>query len=145
MQKEIDMNHISDIKRFLLAGKAILTIKSEKSGKHFTYLVETSDPGDIIFVKVLTGPDNLRDYTYIGYSYVHKAADGSMIGPLRFGSRGQPDHPASVAWMWAAERGFDHNGLTVQHIGRCAACGRPLTTPDSLTLGIGPECAKRVV
>jgi len=138
------MQRPSDINRFLTAGKAILTLKSEATQKHYTYQVIASDTSERIFVRVLTGPDNSYDYMYIGYCYVHKAANGIMIGPMRFGAKGQPDHPASKAWIWAAKNGFAHESLSVHHEGRCGACGRRLTTPESISLGLGPECATRV-
>ena len=33
--------------------------------------------------------------------------------------------------------------LEIFHEGRCCACGRKLTTPESILSGIGPECAKK--
>ena len=32
----------------------------------------------------------------------------------------------------------------IQHIGKCCKCGRPLTDPESIKLGVGPICAKLV-
>ena len=34
--------------------------------------------------------------------------------------------------------------VTLQHIGKCCKCGRKLTDPKSIELGIGPECAKAI-
>lgn len=135
----------ADIRRFLTAGKAVLTLKSEATQKHYTYLAETSDDGNMLFVKVLTGPDNLRDFTYLGYCYIHATASDKVLGPMRFGAKGQPDHTASRAWQWASERQFSDPKLSVYHEGRCGACGRRLTTPESVELGIGPECIKKVM
>ena len=35
-------------------------------------------------------------------------------------------------------------GYHIAHVGKCGACGRPLTDPTSIASGIGPECAKKV-
>lgn len=32
--------------------------------------------------------------------------------------------------------------LTIYHEGRCCKCGMPLTVPESIDSGIGPECKK---
>lgn len=55
-----------DIRNFLLAGKAIFTVVSKKSGNRFTYKVKKYDNGDLWFVSVLTGPDNYSSYSYLG-------------------------------------------------------------------------------
>lgn len=60
-----------DALTFALAGHAIFTVTSKRTGASFTYRVaqaegregETSAP---YFVSVLTGPDNGRDYTWLG-------------------------------------------------------------------------------
>lgn len=33
--------------------------------------------------------------------------------------------------------------MEVMHVGRCCACGRELTDPESIALGIGPHCGGR--
>lgn len=35
-------------------------------------------------------------------------------------------------------------GYRIAHLGKCGACGRPLTDPTSIASGIGPECLKKV-
>ena len=57
--------------RFMRAGKAIFTIESAKTGRHFTYRVDrpAADPGAPVpplFVALLTGPDNTANYIYTG-------------------------------------------------------------------------------
>jgi hypothetical protein len=37
-----------------------------------------------------------------------------------------------------------HPELAVYHEGRCGACGRRLTTPESISSGLGPVCAGRI-
>jgi hypothetical protein len=32
----------------------------------------------------------------------------------------------------------------VMHEGRCACCGRPLTVPESIERGIGPDCWEKM-
>lgn len=55
--------------------------------------------------------------------------------PLFRGSDGEAKH-ASGYWASA--------GYTLLCEARCIRCNRVLTTPESITLGLGPECAQRV-
>ena len=61
---------MKDNKAFISAGHAIFTIDNGK-GEHFTFRVvkredDASGYLDFAFVAVLTGPDNTKNYTYIG-------------------------------------------------------------------------------
>ena len=133
--------------RYVLAGQAIVTFQSEKTGTHFTYRITAVDkPAPTAprarpvshFVAVLTAPDQ---YTYLGCIYGAQAyAHG---GKSRVGL----DAPSAraFAWVWArlAHDKRMPGTLAVYHEGRCGRCGRRLTTPASVASGLGPECAKR--
>lgn len=62
-------------------------------------------------------------------------------------SQVSPDAPsaAGIAWFLNAILGgasvFDQ--VEVRHAGRCGACGRHLTTPESIDSGFGPDCAAK--
>jgi hypothetical protein len=48
------------------------------------------------------------------------------------------------AWFWAnLARGTFPDTFEFWHEGRCAACARRLTVPQSIERGLGPECALR--
>ena len=122
------------------AGKAIITLESQKTGVHFTYKIRESQnkPG-WYFCSVLTGPDNGRDYTYFG----------SMVDQRFIKTRGSKisEEAKSVkAFVYT----LDNLALgrtpsvNIYHEGRCCRCGRTLTTPESVSLGIGPECRTRM-
>jgi len=126
---------------FVLAGRAIFTLVSAKTGARFTYRVSApKDGGDIHFVSVLTGPNNTQDYEYLG-----------IVRDGRFGltraSRISADAPSAKAFAWAwprIARGELPEQLQVWHEGRCGRCGRALTVPESIAAGLGPECAGRM-
>lgn len=42
------------------------------------------------------------------------------------------------------EENWPHPNVTLHQMTFCLKCSRPLTTPESVTNGIGPECIKRV-
>ncbi len=65
----------SDVREFMLAGRATLTLVSKKTGNRFTYRVrvpeDQMDARDdqskkVYFVSLLTGADNESSYSYIG-------------------------------------------------------------------------------
>ena len=39
---------------------------------------------------------------------------------------------------------FREKGASVYHEGRCCRCAMPLTHPDSIVLGVGPDCLKHM-
>ena len=126
-------------KEFLLAGNATFTV-SNPEGKHYTFkvnkLVNTQKP--VWFIHVLTGPDNSNDFTYLGMvmeSGVH----------LTRASRYNKDSMIYKVADWCV-RGIINDGIipagySISHAGSCGRCGRKLTTPKSIELGLGPVCA----
>lgn len=122
---------------FALAGNARLTLVSRKTGARFTYRVRKSQDGRVHFVSVLTGSDNESSFTYLG-----------IIRDMHF----QVTAKSKISKDAPSARGFDFfwflaansrscPDLEVWHEGRCGRCGRALTVPSSIKLGIGPECA----
>jgi len=136
---------------FMLAGRAVFTVVSPKTGARYTYKVTRKEvderlmPGgktSLYFVKVLTGPDNTQDYTFAGTLFnggtVYRHSYKSSIGATS---------PSVVAFQWLLARlvgGKDLRGVEVFHEGRCGRCGRALTVPTSIESGFGPECAGRI-
>ena len=129
--------------RFMLAGRAHVTFQSEKTSTHYTYSIVRGDvrpwqAGTMAFhfVAVLTAPDH---YDYLGTIFKRRT--------YRHGrkSRIAPSAPSAVAFAWVWSKlagGHMPTTLAVYHEGRCGRCGRRLTTPESVTLGLGPECAQ---
>lgn len=133
-----------DATDYTLARKGKITLTSRKTERWFTYRInqdqdrETGEYLDRYFVSVLSGPDNWANYSYIG-----------MIGADRIfrhtkGSKVAADSPSFRAfryfWQHATLRDAIPADLQVQHCNTCGRCGRLLTTPDSISRGIGPEC-----
>lgn len=131
-------------KRFVTAGRAIFTVVSRETGRSYTYRVNRKKGrdgrGDVFFVSLLTGPDNLRDYTYLG-----------MLDPERLEVRltGKSAYREDSLPVVGARRAMDavlgmEAGVEVMHAGRCGRCGRQLTVPSSIESGLGPECEARM-
>lgn len=128
--------HAEIAREFILAGEALFTASSLKTGAHYTFLVQRAS-GQRWFVKLLVAPDQ---YEYVG------VIDGY---PLDLRLTGKSKHtPESVAvkafrymFGWLS-RGVIPENLEIRHSGKCGRCGRVLTYPGSIDRGIGPECLK---
>jgi hypothetical protein len=137
----------TDIRNFVLAGKAVITLESKKTGKHYTYRIRQAtdhngNPTNRWFVSLLTGPDNTRSYTYLGL------IDGDeAVFRLTAKSKMTDDAPPVAGfrfmWRWVNEQKAIPDALAVRHDGHCGRCHRPLTVPESIDRGLGPECYKR--
>ncbi len=139
---------------FIQAGKAIFTIeipeahRPTSSAGHYTFKV-TSKPDrinpekKIRFLNMLTGPDNTADYTYLGL-----LKDSGKVQLTRASKMTEDSYPVKLAnrvltrVMSGDTAAITEAGFDVHHEGRCCRCGRPLTTPESIKRGIGPECAE---
>lgn len=136
----------AEIENYATAGKAVITVESEKTGTHFTYQIHQAKNArnrPVFFVSVLTGSNNETDYSYIG---VIESQFGNKFRQTAK-SRLPADAPAvrGFVWVWAKiVAGELPSGALIRHEGSCGRCGRTLTTPASLDSGIGPECARKI-
>lgn len=124
---------------FLLAGNAILTLRSHKSGAHFTYRVKRAgEDKQIWFVSLLVAPET---FTYLGV--IRPLANGLTFATTAKSC--QPAaHPAAVGFermfRGVYTRGAILPGLDIMHAGKCGRCARRLTHPHSIESGFGDEC-----
>jgi Family of unknown function (DUF6011) len=125
--------------KYMLAGNAIVTFESQKTGTHFTFQINVKKNGDAKvgphFVKVLTRPDF---YEFLGTIFEGKF--------YRHGSKSRISDEAksNQAFMWAWKKLsagiMPDDVMQVFHEGRCGRCGRRLTDPTSVSIGLGPTC-----
>lgn len=131
----------NDALRFMFGGNATFTLRSEKTGTRYTYKIRQKEDAGPFFVSVLAGQNNQTDFDYIGF------VPASARGQITAGSKGKPAAPSfkAIAWVLAQldQTARIPEQLSIFHEGRCCACGRKLTTPESILSGIGPECAKK--
>lgn len=126
------------LKEFILAGKAKVTLQSQKTYKHFTYKIKKSD-GLLWWVSRLGSED--VGYIYLGtirgdsFSRTKKTLDKDFLS----------DQFRVWNWFWTyltLSKGIP-NKLHVYHEGRCGMCGLELTDPLSIQLGYGPDCRRK--
>ncbi|QNH71474.1 hypothetical protein PP938_gp103 [Rhizobium phage AF3] len=129
------MTSHSDISRFIFAGKSIFTLKSRRTEDHFTYKVKKRKEG-LYYVFVLSK----------GFEYIGTLQDRRFFPSKKHG-RSLDELPLR-AFKWSIdhiETGKVPSELEFYHEGKCARCLRPLTDPNSLKTGLGPECRTKIV
>jgi len=123
----------NDSKRdFILGGNAIVTFKSLKTNKHYTYKIKKAKNIDIYFVSVLFNADS-KQYQYIGCinskkQFISTKNSKVSINAISF---------RAFNWSW---NNLNADEMEIWHEGRCGRCGRSLTDPESIRLGFGPIC-----
>jgi Family of unknown function (DUF6011) len=136
------------IKKFVLAGKAIFTVVSKRTGTRYTFKVTHKDASgqwpEKYFVAYLNGPDNWTNYVTFGqismngvFSLTNKAKNELHL---------TMDSAPVAAFNWTYQfvnAGKDPIGVEFWHAGKCGRCGRLLTVPSSIEMGLGPECASK--
>ena len=138
----------TDSLEFITAGKAIFTCKSLKTGNRFTYKVSApkdavKETATLLFAQVLSGPDNNSDYRFFGCLLKKDGKWGFATSPK---SKISLEAPSVIAFNYVINNLADSREMPqveIWHEGKCGRCGRKLTTPESLEIGLGPECAQK--
>lgn len=135
-------------KEFVLAGRAVFTVEIPESFEQqfhtkpwYTYKV-TKMKGNLKYppcylIAMLTGPDNISNFTYLGkleegkVVLTQKSSFNDNSWPVRILKR-------SLVCIWNNSQDVMVNaGFNIHHEGRC---GKPLTVPKSCETGLGPIC-----
>lgn len=122
------------------------TIESKQTGEHRTFWVRTQEkdakfaPGRRV-VMLLTGSQNDDPESYTTFGFANQ--DGIFVFPSKLEKGRIWAQFADLLWTLALDGAFSpwaDKGYTILMEGACARCNRPLTTPESIRLGIGPIC-----
>lgn len=135
-----------DAIEFILSGCATVTLENAESGKHFSYRVRQAEASgsefkpSVWFVEALLGPERIP--TYIGFI--------KMTGFIHGGRKSRVSADAQCvkvfSYVWRhLEKGDLDECVEVWHEGKCGRCGRQLTDPESISLGIGPVCRGKMI
>jgi hypothetical protein len=132
----------SDAIKFIFAGNSTFTVLNTQTGNRFTYKVKlaknSKEDNPIFFVKVLTNPDI---YQFIGSisknNYKH-----SQKSKISVEAQSVKVFQYILVHLI---KGDLNSCVEIWHEGRCGKCGRPLTVPQSIEIGIGPDCLKTMM
>lgn len=124
-----------NVRRFLLAGNCHCIIENMRTGNSFRYKIQRNkDKKNMYFVNVLSGLGEI----YCGYFYVN----GSLID-YRKGAKGNVDEKdvRIQALLYTLNNSKKlPSYVIVQHLGKCARCGSPISDLDSIRRGICSGC-----
>jgi len=141
----VERAEVRDPLAYMFAGRAVVTIANVETGNRFTYKVKRMEGDDGVvryFINLLRGPDNEDDYSYMGMM-----VEGQGRGMITTRASKVTERAVSFQafnWVLAALRADRlPEKIKIYHEGRCGRCGRRLTVPESIEMGLGPECAKR--
>jgi hypothetical protein len=129
----------TDIQKFMLAGNAVFTLKSLKSGNHLTFKVrkpKEAKAGVTHFVQVRTGD---------GYAKLGMIRDGAFSSMRSAEVPPADKRFEAFKWLFTLTAGrVTPTQCEVWHEGVCGRCARPLTDPLSIETGFGPECRSKM-
>lgn len=142
-------------RRYVLGGNCKFTVVDSCTGKRFTYKVKsgkkdrdknwTTGNADLTtyFVSLLTGPNNEDDFIYMGMMKLDPMS-GAYVFTLTRNSKVSETAESVLLfkrlWVNIEYRCWLPEVIHFYQEGQCCICGRPLTVPESVRDGIGPEC-----
>ena len=129
-------------RNFIFAGRSVFTLENSETGNYITFKVKQIKknykevPGQFAIECKSLG-DKDHGYKFLGFvdlnerKFKKRYWDANFVG--------------FKTWVWILknlERLEDFTKLAIYHEGRCCKCGMPLTVPESIDSGIGPDCKK---
>jgi hypothetical protein len=134
---------------FFFAGRAVLTFRNNESGTHMTVKVkQAKDKNDrkiklpIFFVYV-----SLLGDSETGYRFGGTVFQESMN--IKLGKDVQPGSQlhSVMGFILRSLRNPEslRGKVSLLHEGRCCRCQLPLTHPESINTGFGPDCLEIIL
>lgn len=130
-----------NIYRYMTGGHAVVTLLSD-SGIHHTYkfvaptIREKNE--DTLFIHTLVDGN---EWVYVG---MYKNKDFHFTKASRFKSDSAIVKGVAFILRLMLKPGFHNEHMHLYHEGICSRCGKPLTNPASIELGIGPVCMDKL-
>jgi len=140
------LGEIEDVKKFIIGGKAFLTLESKKTGRWFTFRIikaKKDDDKSPFFVSLLTGSNNEEAYSYMGTIFNNDKLSFRLTKKSNVTEDALSYKAFSFFFNLLMNYNKIHEDMGVYHRGMCCVCGKALTTPDSIKSGRGPICDGR--
>jgi len=140
--KTKQIEDITKAKEFAFAGNATFTVVSKATNSRYTFKIQKGKKeGAPHFVKFLNGSDNESSYMFIGTIFDERNYRHSFKSPVK----SDATVVKTIEWVINVLTGkFDKSKFSLiefWHEGRCGKCGRKLTVPSSIEIGMGSSCA----
>lgn len=136
----------ANFRNFIFAGRSVFTLENSASGNYITFRIKAIKkqgkvvPGQYAVEARVLG-DGTSGYGFMGFLNIDR---GSF---KEWGStpKGSVAYKTFYWLMKNLGRLEDFNSLVIYHEGSCCKCGMPLTVPESIDSGIGPECNRKML
>jgi hypothetical protein len=122
-----------------LGGHAKLTLQSTATLNHYTFTIKKAKHQELFFVSVL-GPQD--QYFYVGLIDDHK--NFKLTKASKYKEESVVYKTFRFFWVNLEKRNVPNlRKLNIFHMGMCNRCGRELSDPLSIQMGLGPFCRKQ--
>lgn len=130
------------IHNYIFGGHGVVTLQSDVSNEHHTYKFEAPEDrkqgDDLMFIHTLAD-NNL--WLYVG---MYRNGCFKLTKKSKFSKDTATIKGLAYIFKMILNDGYRDDRMHLMHEGVCSRCGRPLTNPASIELGIGPTCAKSI-
>jgi hypothetical protein len=139
METQLERGRITSVAfpKVLMAGNATLTFESTQSDKHMTFNVKKHKERELYFVRLRVKGEGDGAWEFMGTIFPNETFGRSAKSKL------PKDHLAFKVFEYiylSRNTPINLQTMRIYHEGRCLACGRALTDPDSVRIGLGPQC-----
>lgn len=114
------------------------TVQAEGIEGHVTLMLAKPRGGE--YEDGLQVASSRAGHEWVRFSFVR----GQRIGLFRNARTGHERQRAALEILLRSGNWRDHGLSYARRSGRCFACGLELTEPQSLDLGVGPDCRRRL-
>jgi len=152
MRRQIIRSNVNPLRlrELFFAGNSTLTFRNSATGTHMTVKVrQAKDKEDrkkklpIFFVNVSLLGDQTTGFIFAGTFFTD-----TMTLRLSKHAPSESQLGKVMTWLFHAVQNpqvLRDKGVTLLHEGRCCRCALPLTHPESINTGFGPDCLEMVL
>lgn len=128
------------IRNYIMGGHGTVTLESD-SGVHHTYSFSCNeDKPNMLWIYTLTSNN---EWVYVGYYHKIQACF-KLTAKSKYTSDSAIVKGVAYIFKMILKPDYSDPRMHLLHEGICCRCGRPLTNPSSIELGIGPYCATQI-
>lgn len=129
---------------YVYGGRGRFTMTSKKSGVSYEYKLSTMSKGHPRYDENTYYVSVKHEHGF-GFMGVFKSDEDKYIHPRSSDYKYDSKPVAGFLWLIKILKSDSEfpSDMEFRHMGVCSICGRSLTTPESIKLGIGPVCYER--